>query len=311
VAEVERAQRKPTESLQAYDLTLRASADPWARSRDSLDEAIGLLQRAVAIDPRYAMAQARLAWYRYVRVAQYWKAPDKAELEEMVLLARKAVELDGDDPEVLALSACVIGTPGRDLKTAVALVERALALNPNCILALNAIGYLQAELGNGDAALEYVERAGRLNPLEGSALRNNLLSYAHRVAGRYEEACVYAERALQDNPNFVAPLQRLAACLALLGRIEEARAAAQRLLAIAPETTIARVRAYFEAEQAERSVLGGKLSPSFWKVFGAPECLNDHRSTPRSNLGCRHGGLLAANGCRRGRHACAVAGATQ
>jgi adenylate cyclase len=247
VAEAERAQRKPTESLQAYDLTLRASTDLWARSRD-LEEAIGLLQRAVAIDPRYAMAHARLASCRYMRVAQGWRAPDKAELDEIVLLARKAVELGGDDPEVLALSAFPIGSPGRDTKFAVALVEKALTLNPNCIRALGMMGYLQNRLGNTDGAIEYFGRAGRLNPLEGSAMRNNALSIAHWTAGRYEEACVYAERALQDNPNFVAPLRRLGAGLGLLGRIEEARGAVQRLLAIAPETTIARVRAYHEAD---------------------------------------------------------------
>jgi TolB-like protein/Flp pilus assembly protein TadD len=246
-AEVERAQRKPTESLRAYDLTLRASADPLALSRDSLDEAIGLLQRAVAIDPRYAMAHARLAWYRFTRLAQGWGAPDKAELDEIVLLARKALELDGDDPEVLALSAVPIGGPGHHLEFAMAMVEKALTLNPNCITALNVIGYLQNIMGNFDRAIEYIERAGRLNPLEGSALRNNQLSMSHWIAGRYEEACVYAERALQGNPNFAAPLRRLACGLGLLGRIEEARGAVQRLLVIAPEMTISRVRAYYEA----------------------------------------------------------------
>jgi adenylate cyclase len=246
VAEVERAQRKPTESLQAYDLTLRASAD-LVGSRGSVEEAIGLLQRAVAIDPRYAMAQARLAWYRYLRVAQGWRAPDKAELDEIVLLARKAVELGGDDPEVLALWAIPIGAAGRDIKLAVALMEKALTLNPSCIIALDMMGYLQNRLGNSDGAIEYFGRAGRLNPLEGSMMRNNALSITHWTAGRYEEACVYAERALQGNPNFVAPLRRLAAGLGLLGRIEEARRAVQRLLAIAPETTIAQVRAYNEA----------------------------------------------------------------
>jgi tetratricopeptide (TPR) repeat protein len=235
-------------SLQAYDLTLRASAD-MVGSRDSVGE--GLLQRAVAIDPRYAMAHARLAYYRYIRVAQGWRAPDKAELDEIVLLARKAVELDGDDPEVLALSAVPIGAPGRDLKFAMALVERALTRNPNSIIALNVSGYLQNMLGNYDGAIENIERAERLNPLEGSAIRNNLLSTSHFIAGRYEEACAYAERVLQGNPNFVAALRRLAAGLALLGRIEEARGAVQRLLAIAPEMTVARVRAYFQAEGSD------------------------------------------------------------
>jgi adenylate cyclase len=253
VAEVERAQRKPTESLQAYDLTLRASAGAWwASSSGSLDEAIGLLQRALEIDPRYAMAHARLGWYRYARVGQGWRAPDKAELKEIALLARTAVELDGDDPEVLALSAGLIGAAGRDQKFGMALVEKALTLNPNSIMAHNAIGYLQNMAGNYEGAIEYVERGGRLNPLEGSALRNNLLSTSHFLAGRYEEACTYAERALQSDPNFVAPQRRLAAGLGLLGRIDEARGAVQQLLAIAPETTIARVRAYFEAEESDR-----------------------------------------------------------
>ena len=210
-----------------------------------------MLQRAVAIDPRYAMAHARLAFYRYARLAQGWRLADKAELDEIARLARQAVELDGDDPEVLAWSAGSIGATGRDLKFAIALVEKALTLNPNAIVALNVIGFLQNMVGNHDGAIEYLGRAGRLNPLEGSSQRNNLMSISHFMAGRYEEACAYAERTLQDNPNFAPSLRRLAAGLGLLGRIDEARGAVQRLLAIAPETTIARVRAYLEAEGSD------------------------------------------------------------
>jgi tetratricopeptide (TPR) repeat protein len=177
-----------------------------------------------------------------------WTRAAEPELKEAVRLARIAVEHGGDDPEALAWAACIIGILGHDVGGAISLVEEALAHNPNSIAALNAIGFLQVHAGDNEKAIAYLDRAGRINPLEGSDYRNNVVSLAHFHAGRYEAAVEFAKKALHENPNFVPPLRRLGAALGLLGRVDEAREVVQRLLALVPEHTISRFRAFGESE---------------------------------------------------------------
>ena len=138
----------------------------------------------------------------------------------------------------------MFATPGGDLHGAIALTEKALALNPNSIVALTVSGRSHAAAGNTDVAIECLRRAARLNPLAGGGFRNNVTSIAYFHAGQYETAIEFARRALLDSPNYVAPMRRLAALLGLLGRIGEAREVVQRLRTISPDMTISRVRAY-------------------------------------------------------------------
>ena len=245
-AEIKRAQRKPTGNLQAYDLLLRALPHILSVARERNEEAINLLRRAIELDPTYGLAFAFLAWCLYARISMGWTRAAEPELKEVVRLARIAAEHSGDDPVTLALAANTIGTAGRDLWGAISLTERALALNPNSTVILRVMGFLQAVAGDSEKAIAYLDRASRLNPLEGSYLRNNSVSIAHFRAGRFEAAVEFAKKALHDNPNYVTALRRLAAVLGLLGRLEEAHEAVQRLLAVAPDLTISDTRAYFE-----------------------------------------------------------------
>jgi TolB-like protein len=245
-AEIKRAQHKPTSNLQAYDLFLRALPHCYSLAREGIEEAINLLRRAIELDPTYGLASGALAFCLYARISMGWTRAAEPELKEVVRLARIAVEHGGDDPLTLAFAANVIGPAGRDLWGAISLTERALALNPNSTIALRVMGFLQAVAGDSEMAIAYLDRAGRLNPLEGSHFLNNTISIAHFRAGRYEAAVEFAKKSLHDSPNFVPPLRRLAGLLGLLGRLKEANEAVQRLLAVAPDLTISDTRAYFE-----------------------------------------------------------------
>jgi adenylate cyclase len=247
-AEIKRAQRKPTGNLQAYDLLLRALPHCYARAPERNEEAIRLLRRATELDPTYALAFGWLAWCLDMRMVMGWTGAAEPELKEAARLARIAVEHGGDDPEALALAAYAIGGPGRDVWGAISLAEKALAHNPNSIIALTMIAFLQVLAGDTETPIAYLDRAARLNPLEGSDLRNNVVSLAHFRAGRYEAAVEFARNALNDSPTLVPALRRLASALGLLGRIDEAREAVQRLLAIAPDLTISHIRAYLETQ---------------------------------------------------------------
>jgi len=91
-AEIERASRKPTESLDAYDLHLRALALRDKHTDESVREAIALLKRALEIDPNYAPAKAAIGWSR-VHQSSHGRSPvSEPDAAEAVTLAKEALE---------------------------------------------------------------------------------------------------------------------------------------------------------------------------------------------------------------------------
>jgi tetratricopeptide (TPR) repeat protein len=125
-----------------------------------------------------------------------WSQPTDAEINEMVRLSRIALNHREDDPEVLSTAALVIGDPGGDLPAGLSLVDKALALNPNSATALLVSGYLRIHAGDTETAIQHLEGAARLSPMEYGAYRNNNLSMAYFIAGRYDTAVEFSERAL-------------------------------------------------------------------------------------------------------------------
>jgi adenylate cyclase len=142
-AEIERARRKPTESLQAYDLMLRALPHLYRFSREGYGEAALLLRRAVAIDPTYAQAAVNLAFCEAIPRQQGWLQDAKAHDAEIAQLVSVAVRHGRDDPEVLALAAHVTAHAGENVTAALALATRALGLNRDCTIALIVAGQLR------------------------------------------------------------------------------------------------------------------------------------------------------------------------
>jgi tetratricopeptide (TPR) repeat protein len=128
-------------------------------------------------------------------------------------------------------------------------MEKSLALNPNSAPALATTGQMHAYAGDTDRAIAYAERAARLDPLESFRFGANFaFAMAHFVAGRYETTLEFTSKNLRNNPNNTGALRFHAACLGLLGRVEEGERAVQRLLAIAPDWTLKRVWERYEIE---------------------------------------------------------------
>jgi tetratricopeptide (TPR) repeat protein len=128
-SEIERATRKPTESLDAYDLYLRALAKFHRYTEEAMREAIALVKSAVAIDPTYAPAAAMIGWCRGLQRLQGWGPLSDAEVAEAVSLARQAIEAGRDDPDALWMAANTVSFFAGDHATAA--VDRALTLNPS------------------------------------------------------------------------------------------------------------------------------------------------------------------------------------
>jgi TolB-like protein/Tfp pilus assembly protein PilF len=244
-AETERAKRKPTESLTAYDYYLRAVARMNEFTREGNDEALHLFRKAVDLDPDFASAHGMAAACYGLRRASGWAIDFKEERAEAARLARRGASLGQNDAVALAASAYALSYVVRDLDTAAALVERALVLDPNLAVAWHYSGAIRAWLSEPDIAIEHLAYSMRLSPLDPlTPIRQNMTGFAHFVAGRYDEASVWAKRALRDRPNFVAGLRLLAASSAFMGRMAEAGEAITRHLELEPAMRLSKLRDY-------------------------------------------------------------------
>jgi TolB-like protein len=238
LAEVERARARPTESLTAYDLYLRASPHSFATQAGN-EESLRLLRRAVAIDPGFAAAKGALAGLHTLRTTQGWA--EEADKPEAVRLAREVVEAGGgaDAPSALAWAGHALAFFARDYEVGTAAVERALLLAPNSAVVLLLGGWSRLHGGDGPGAVARVERAVRLSPVDPAMfLFANALGFAQLLSGRHAEAAEWARRALGDRPGFLPAHRLLVASLGHLGDRAVSDAALRALLAAAPGYTV-------------------------------------------------------------------------
>jgi TolB-like protein/class 3 adenylate cyclase len=240
-AEIERAIRKPTESLDAYDLYLRALAVRHKYSEESIREAAVLLRRALAIDPSFASAAAMLGTCRIHQRAHHFGSVSDTEIAEALRLARGAIEAGKDDPDALWMAGWTLSTFTGEQGTAANVIDRALALNSNSAHAWMARGLGLVLQNRPDPAIEAFEHAMRLSPLDPLGGRGFTcgLAMAHLAAGRYGEAIEWADRSLAAQPDYRPALRVKTICCAYLGRIDEAHNWLSRMLELEPALNIA------------------------------------------------------------------------
>lgn len=265
-AEIERAKRKPTESLQAYDYYLRALSSFYQFTREQNIEALRLSQAANVIDPEFAAAYAIGAYSYLQRKVFGWRSDAAQERVEAGRLVKRAIELDKDDPTVLARAGQVISELMGEVEEGAALLSRAINLDPNLAIARYSRGGERLLLGDVDAALEQFHVAVRLSPLDPLLFfAQTGIAYAHFLAGRYDDGAAWARSAVLQRPNYLNADFILAACLAMSGRVEEARGIFARLVQLKPALRISRIKTKFRrAEDIER------LSQAC-RIAGVPE----------------------------------------
>ena len=235
-AEIERARHKPTESLDAYDYYLRGMWKFRQVSRSAIDEALAMFHQAIRRDPEFAAAHAMAAWCHSWRKLNRWSTDPDREIAEGTRLVRRAVELGQDDAVALAASVHALVHLARDLDSAIASSDRALALDPNLAAGWFAGGFARIWRGQPDEAIERLARAMRLNPLSPDMHRMEVgTAIAHLLVGRTEDAVSWAQKASRDKADRAFPIGILAAIYARAGRGDDARLAIEQLRQVDPE----------------------------------------------------------------------------
>ncbi|MDX8518130.1 BTAD domain-containing putative transcriptional regulator [Mesorhizobium dulcispinae] len=240
-AEIELAKRKPPTSLRAYDFVMRAFPNIWGRRKDTNDLAIGLLKKAIAVDPAYGRAHALLAWCHASNAVFLWAENPESELEKAVAAVEAAGSI-GDDPIALTAAGSALSMGG-DQERAASFIERALTLDPNNAWAWARHGWIAIYKGEEARAPERFQRAMALSPMDPFAFAVRLgMGYALAKTGSLSQAVAIAREVIAAHPDIITSYRYLAAWSAMGGDLETARWAAQKLMAGQPSFTIERFR---------------------------------------------------------------------
>jgi TolB-like protein/tetratricopeptide (TPR) repeat protein len=239
-AEIERAKRKPTESLHAYDYYLRGKAIIPLVSEKVTSEALALFSNAIALDQDFASAYAWAAYCYVWRKMNAYRGDRAREKAETARLVKRAAELGRDDADTLAQAGFALAYGVGDLYGAAAMLDRALTLNQNSASVWNNSGWVNVFRGETETAIKHLANAMRLSPLDPFLFTMQCgTAFAHFFAGRYAEAVSWAERAVREGPpSFLGSTAILAASHALAGQTGQAQEAAALLLQRDPTRNI-------------------------------------------------------------------------
>jgi TolB-like protein len=235
IAEVQRTWRRPTTDLAAYDLYLRALAmmlSPARRIAEIEDIFDNLLER----DPDFGPALALAAAFHMNSDIMGWCEDHDTNCRKGLERGRRALTLVNDDPTILVNAAFALGYFGENIHAMIALVERALSLNPSFARGWHASGCLRLWAGQPDVAIEHIQASLRLSPRTRVGWGLNTIAAAHMTCHRFNEALSVVLVLIEEDPSPIA-YQALIACYAHLGRLAEAREALSRLRSISFEVT--------------------------------------------------------------------------
>ena len=237
-AENFRARRKPPDSLDAWDLVMRALSHYWRVTRQDNIVAQALLEKAISIDPNYSQALGVLAASHAFSAHMGW-----SDMLTTMPIARKAalaaIQADSEDPWAHYALGCVY-LHTRRFDYSLAEFELALNLNPNFSLAQGYYGLALAYCGRWEQADEAARRALKLSPRDPfAAVYSGIAAYALFVGRNYGEAMRLAKEAIRQRADFVGAHRVLTAAAAMAGQAELAAAALEQLRAVQPNISLA------------------------------------------------------------------------
>ncbi len=236
-AEIERVKRERPDNLDAYDLVLRAIPHVYPAMPEGAAQALPLLEKALEIEPDYALAHGFAAWCHEILFAR-GGAHEENRLGA-IRHAEAAIAHGRDDAIALSLGGFGMGMIAHDREAAHQAFEAALALSPSCALTYVLGSVVIVFTGDAERGVEWGERAIRLSPFDPMSYGPWYAITIGRIQlGEYEAAAEAAQKAFQANPYWSSAHVLLAATHAKLGRLDAARSAAARVLELEPGFTI-------------------------------------------------------------------------
>jgi len=235
--EIRLAHNKPTNSVTAYDLYLRALPCFYKMTREGFAEVRKLTNEALSIDPGFTLAKALGAHIRSISVSQCWHEPD--DIQVAIRMAREVMSEARDDPTSLRFAAQVLAYSAKEYEAALAAIERSLYLNPNSAQSYTSSGWVNTHSSRPLIAIDHFHKAMRLSPVDpekGIALSGIGMSYL--MLEQFEDALKWGETALREMPGYGSSYRVVIGALVGLGRLDEAKAAAKRLMEAFPTYTL-------------------------------------------------------------------------
>jgi TolB-like protein/class 3 adenylate cyclase len=263
-AEIDRARRKPTRDLQAYDYYLRGMASIYVQSREATNEALAFFHKAAHLDTAFALPLAQASLCYVVRKAYGWTVDHGREMIEAERLARRALELNRKDPRVLADTGYALAYVCGRLEEGAGLLDQGVELDPNYAIAWTWRANTKRWLGLRTSVIEDYECALRLNPLDPFVFLTQAgLAGAHYFAGRFGDALTWAEKSLHPRPHHPPTHWIYMASLGMAGRIADAGKAYEVYCQLDPTARISNIRERTpmrSEEDIERLVAGLRLA---------------------------------------------------
>jgi len=233
-AEIRRSAERPTSDLTAYDLYLRALPDCLSWDGGRVRAALARLEQAIERDPQFGPALGFAAVCNHALGRYGGGKGTEAHRRAALDLAHRALQASPGDAGVVANVAFMLGSLGEDIKPAIALVDRALELNPSFARGWGISAWLRMWAGQPDVAVEHWQTSIRLSPRDRNLTEPVLFGLAHFFRRRFDDAITFFLTALANMPRNPEVHRDLAACYALTGRLEEARQILDRLRTITP-----------------------------------------------------------------------------
>jgi TolB-like protein len=232
------ARRKPPDSMDAWDLVMRALSHYWRVTRQDNLVAQALLEKAIAIDPHYGQALGVLA-SSHMFVAHMGWADQSTSVPIAERAALAAIRADSEDPWAhFALG--IVYLFARRFDDSLAEMELALRLNPNFSLAQGYYGVVLCYCGRWQEGYLAAQRALRLSPRDPfSAVYNGIAAYAQFIGLDYAKAMQFAREAIRQRADFVGAHRVLTAAAAMAGETEVAANALQELRRVQPNISLA------------------------------------------------------------------------
>ena len=242
-AEIERARRRPSGCIGAYEHYLKGLSAYQGMTQGRVKEAMSLFKRALELDPEDPSAVAMLLGC-YCHLKGFGGAGSAAENDEVSMLVRIAVRVGREDALALAHAAWASAIVLGDLPFANERIERALRLNPNLAVAWGIGAWIKLWSGKASEAIEHLSTAIRHDPLFVTPGRRSTLAHANFFLDRHQEALRWVESQLRETPDLHAMLRVGAASAGLAGMADLAAAFAARLIRLDPAFRVSHLNRY-------------------------------------------------------------------